>query len=152
MMMGRRAPPISLPGRFAVSSILSMTSRFDVHTEFGEFDLHASVQLAGNDVVVTVGGGKSHVGAIAIAQPRPSLRDSATVSSSSSVFCVVGHKEDMLAKRTADRLAVRLNTTVVVVAGIHWDGLTPNDLEKIDRNATALTDLLAERIRSLVQR
>ncbi len=125
-----------------------MTASFEIRTAFGELDLHATVQMAGRDVVVTIGGGECHVGAVAIAQPRPSLSTPGSVSASSSVICVVGHKEDMLAKAAADRLAARLRATVVVVAGIHWDGLTPNDIATIDRHARALTDLVVQHVQA----
>jgi gallate decarboxylase subunit D len=125
-----------------------MTTYFEVRTDSGTFDLQASVQIAGKDVIVTITGGVAHVGAVAIGQARPSLRDPTSLSASSSVYCVVGHKEDMLAKRAADRLAARLGSTVVVVAGIHWDALTADDIQRIDQNATVLTDLLIERVLS----
>jgi hypothetical protein len=58
----------------------------------------------GDDRCMAVsGGGRPHLGAVALAQPRPSLRDPATVSASTSALALLGHKEDILAYRAAER-------------------------------------------------
>ncbi|MBW1682823.1 MAG: hypothetical protein JRJ83_15600 [Deltaproteobacteria bacterium] len=95
---------------------------FVVRTEQGRYDLEASVRTIGQDLLVAVWGGeKPHIGAVSAAQPRPSLKDPARTSSSASVICFLGHKEDELTRRAALRLSAALNTRVVVTAGIHWD-------------------------------
>ncbi|MBN2666725.1 MAG: hypothetical protein JXR67_09460, partial [Bacteroidales bacterium] len=72
---------------------------FNVRTESGVFDIHASVCLIGKDLLVAIWGGeKPHIGAVSVAQPRPSLKDPKRVSSTASVICILGHKEDELAK------------------------------------------------------
>ena len=97
---------------------------FTLQTEEDAYNLSASVRLIGDDVLVAIWGGeKPHIGAVAVAQPRPSLKDPAVTSSSASVICLVGHKEDELAKAAAEILAATLETQVVVTAGIHWDNL-----------------------------
>ena len=52
-----------------------MESReFTVHTEEDAYNLSASVRLIGADVLVAIWGGeRPHIGAVAVAQPRPSL-------------------------------------------------------------------------------
>lgn len=104
-------------------------------------------QWVGPDLVVIIAGGtRAHVGAVAMAQPRPSLRGDGTISSTASVFTVLGHKEDVLARWAALLLAARLNATVVVTAGIHVDGATVDQIALLDKEATELIHSLADRI------
>ena len=119
------------------------TREFTVQTEEKAHNLSASVRLIGEDVLVAIWGGeKPHIGAVAVAQPRPSLRDPAVTSSSASVICLVGHKEDELAKATAEILAAALETQVVVTAGIHWDNLAPEGIQLVVRNSEILVEMI----------
>ncbi|MGD2270341.1 MAG: hypothetical protein PVI06_08080 [Desulfobacterales bacterium] len=120
---------------------------FTVNTSEGTFDLTANVRLIGRDVLVAVWGGeKPHIGAVAVAQPRPSLKNPKVTSATASVFSYVGHKEDDLAKAAAEILAAALNTHVVVTAGIHWDNLTQAGIQKVIDHSQILVDLILERI------
>ena len=112
--------------------------------------LQVSVQAnwTGPDLVVTIGGGmRAHVGAVAVAQPRPSLKGDGRVSSTASVIALLGHKEDELARWAALLLAAELNTTVVVTAGLHVDAATPEQILQLDAEARTLVKRLAERVR-----
>lgn len=97
----------------------------------GNFEINAVVHLMGADILVVLGGGALHIGAVGIGQPRPSLRDEGKMSSTGSVFTFPGHKEDTVAKSMSEELARRLNRRTVVIAGIHWDRLGAPDLERI---------------------
>lgn len=121
-------------------------TEFTIETNTGAYDLTASVRMIGDDVLVAIWGGeKPHIGAVAIAQPRPSLKDPEVTSATASVICLVGHKEDELAKAAAEILAAALETQVVVTAGIHWDNLAPDAIERIIRNSETLIDLILEK-------
>jgi len=121
-------------------------TEFTIETDTGAYDLTASVRGIGDDVLVAIWGGeKPHIGAVAIAQPRPSLKDPQVTSATASVICLVGHKEDELAKAAAEILAAALETHVVVTAGIHWDNLTPDAIERIIRNSETLIDMILEK-------
>ncbi len=124
-----------------------MTSeQFTIHTDEGSYDLSASIRLIGQDVLVAIWGGeKPHIGAVAVAQPRPSLKDPDVTSASASVICLVGHKEDELAKAAAEILAATFNTHVVVTAGIHWDNLDPQGIRQIIQNSEVLVDRIVEK-------
>jgi hypothetical protein len=119
---------------------------FTIETDTGTYDLTASVRLIGQDVLVAIWGGeKPHIGAVAIAQPRPSLKDPQVTSATASVICLVGHKEDELAKAAAEILAAALKTQVVVTAGIHWDNLAPEAIQRVVRNSEILVDMILEK-------
>jgi len=120
---------------------------FTLNTNEGEYDLAASVRQIGQDILVAIwGGDKPHIGAVAMAQPRPSLRDPDVTSSTASVFAYVGHKEDELAKAAAEILAATLKTNVVVAAGIHWDNLPPEGIQRVIENSNILVEMILEKI------
>jgi hypothetical protein len=120
---------------------------FQLRTNTGGYDLEAAVRLIGNDLLVAVWGGeRPHIGAVAVAQPRPSLKDPEKTSASASVFCFLSHKEDELAKATAEILSAALKTPVVVTAGIHWDNLSQDGIRAVVRNSGALVDLILEKV------
>jgi len=96
-------------------------------------------------LVAIWGGEKPHIGAVAIAQPRPSLKNPQVISSTASVICLVGHKEDELAKAAAEIIAAALETQVVVTAGIHWDNLEPDAIQRIIQNSEILIDMILEK-------
>jgi hypothetical protein len=118
-------------------------NEFTIHTNERSYNISASVRLIGQDVLVAIWGGeRPHIGAVAVAQPRPSLKDPEVTSANASVICYVGHKEDELAKAAAEILAATLNTHVVVTAGIHWDNLDENDIQTIIKNSEMLVDMI----------
>jgi predicted nucleotide-binding protein len=122
---------------------------FTLKTDEGEYNLEANVRLIGNDLLVAIWGGeKPHIGAVSVAQARPSLKDPNVTSATASVFCFVGHKEDELAKAASEILAAALNTQVVVTAGIHWDNMSKEGIQKVIRNSEILVDLILEKVAS----
>lgn len=104
---------------------------------------------AGSLSVNLLGGDRPHIGAVAIAIPRPSLSASARRSASTSVFTVTGHKEDEVARRMADALARRLGVITVVVAGIHIERAGAADIRAVARNVGAAQRSLVARIARL---
>jgi hypothetical protein len=117
--------------------------QFTTRTETGAYDLTANVRRIGRDLLVAIWGGeKPHIGAVAVAQPRPSLKDPDVTSATTSVICYVGHKEDDLVKASAEILAAVLNTRVVVTAGIHWDNLDQKGIDTILKNSKAIVEMI----------
>jgi len=120
---------------------------FTVKTQTGKYDIEAYVKAIGEDLLVAIWGGqRPHIGAIAIAQPRPSLKDPSLTSSTASVYCLLGHKEDELVKAVSEVLAATLNTSVVVTAGIHWDEITPEGIQSVMENSQILIEMILDRI------
>jgi hypothetical protein len=122
---------------------------FIVHTETGAYDLCAAVRRVGEDILIAIWGGeKPHIGAVAMAQPRPSLKDPKRTSASTSVHCFVGHKEDALAGAAATAIAARMNARTVVSAGIHWDNLTEDGIRAVQANSRLLVERILDRLSS----
>lgn len=110
------------------------------------FVIAAGVHGMGRDLLVTIEGGSAHIGAIGIAEPRPSLADSGRVGATSSVFTFLGHKEDSLAKFMAEEMARRLNRKTVVVAGAHWDGISESGIETVVGICRRLVERIVEEV------
>ncbi|MHB1136869.1 MAG: prenylated flavin chaperone LpdD [Coriobacteriia bacterium] len=97
--------------------------------------VEAVIVSCGPDVSVCFGGGEGpHIGAVALAIPRPSLADPAAPSASASVLCVTGHKEDELARNAALEVATALGCRVSVSVGLHVDDATPADIREMAEN------------------
>ena len=81
---------------------------FNHKAESGGIEITMTAMPCGRDYSITLSGGDvPHIGATALAVPRESLDQSKGLngekkkSSSASVICVTGHKEDELARRVA---------------------------------------------------
>ncbi|OWA37937.1 hypothetical protein B9G55_04830 [Saccharibacillus sp. O16] len=81
----------------------------------------------GRDVLFVVSGGAVHIGAVSTAYPQGSEIAVTTVS-------VPGHKEYLLSESAAQRAAKQLNCTVTVMMGIHYDDLTPTQIEEVSHH------------------
>jgi hypothetical protein len=109
----------------------------------GVHRVEAQVTFCGEDLVVCLGGGDTpHVGAVALALPRPSLADSNQPSASASVLCVTGHKEDELARAIGLELATEFGCKVSVSAGLHVDNATPDDITLLQHNSAHIVSEL----------
>jgi hypothetical protein len=122
-------------------------NRWTAKVSKGGFTIHAFIQKMGQDILVSIWGGTHpHIGAVAMAVPRPSLKDPKNVSATSSNFTFIGHKEDLLAKKISEKIASQLKTNVIVTAGIHWDKLPTNKIETIEELTERLTDLILKKL------
>ena len=118
-----------------------------IKTEKDSYNLEAFVKEIGKDLLVAIWGGeRPHIGAVAIAQPRPSLRDQSLTSATASVFCYVGHKDDIVAKEAAEKISSALNTHVTVAAGIHWDHIDEAGIKCVVENSRHLVELIIGRM------
>ncbi len=127
----------------------STTWSASITEEEGPFRIYAEVRLLGNDCLVTVWGGTiPHIGAIGMAQVRPSLQDPGKAAATSSVFTYPAHKEDTVAKLMSEELARTLERNTVVVAGIHWDNLSEDDIKAIIQLCRRLIERIKAEVKS----
>jgi len=113
----------------------------------GAFALTAQARRVGADLVVMIhGGDQPHVGAVAAAAPRPSLDDPTRTSATASVIAFMSHKEDMLARQAAIKLASTLEVRVVVTAGMHWERIDAAGIALVEANAAELVERLAAQL------
>jgi gallate decarboxylase subunit D len=97
----------------------------------------------GRDLVLLVSGGEAHAGAVAVSVPAHGAGSGAYAG-----LCPVpGHREGPLAEEGAALLASAAGRGCVVVAGIHQDAATPEEIAEIVANARAGFAALAARLR-----
>lgn len=103
-----------------------------VRTQEANLLVEARAVQIGADILVYIwGGDRPHIGAVAAAQPRPSLANENRRSATCSVLTYLGHKEDEVVKLVSEHLSAALDTHVVVTAGIHRDGLDQDEIKAI---------------------
>jgi len=95
-----------------------------------------------------VGGDVPHVGAVAVSIPRPSRAEARQRSASTSIFTLVGHKEDELVRPFAAELARALNRTTVVIAGVHIRRAGAADIVKVLENAGRAVETIIAKVRA----
>ncbi len=117
---------------------------FHVAKARDRFEVCAQINVMGSDLQVNLFGGRIHIGAIGIGEPRPGLKDPGRTSATGSVFTFARHKEDVIVKPMAQELAARLNRKVVVVAGMHWGGLDRDGIEAILSICREITEKIVE--------
>lgn len=89
------------------------------------------IAAMGDDYTVLLyGGDKPHIGSTVLSVPRPSLTGKGRSATSSILNCL-GHKDDILAKIFAEKIAIKSNHTTVCICGIHIDGLSKYLLQKL---------------------
>lgn len=107
--------------------------------------IEAVVTFVGQNISVTIGGGDTyHIGAVAIATPSESIIKAGQTTITTSVMTVLGHKDDILAKDIAIKLAKHFGTTVSVTAGVHIDGADISDIEKLVINCNHLVEQIIQ--------
>ncbi len=95
----------------------------------------------GRDLILLVGGGESHAGAVAM-----SHHGGLGGEPNTDGLINPGHKEDILAQGAALALARATGRTCVVVAGIHQDEATREEIEEIVANVDRAVEDLLDRL------
>ena len=91
-----------------------------------------SKEFLGDDILITVkGGDKPHIGSTVLSVPRPSLSGDGTVSTTSSVLNVTGHKDEMLCRILAEKAAKKYGVTAVCVGGFHIDNISAEQIDEV---------------------
>lgn len=111
----------------------------------GGFHVELKADFIGDDLLVCCfGGDKPHIGAVAVAHPRPSLNDPRELSASANIICISGHREDELARSASLKLCRDLGCTVTVVAGMHWNDIDKEGISQVVANVEKLIGWLQE--------
>lgn len=124
--------------------------KLEVCTGQGVHVVEAIAVICGRDLNICFGGGDTfHIGACALAVPRPSLKDNTEISASASVICATSHKEDEIARSAALRLAAKFNARVSVSCGLHIDNATPHNIEILYKNYLLALEMLEQELRNV---
>ena len=87
--------------------------------------IEARLTWQGKDLLVTVGDA-AHIGSVSVCRMcggEPRIER----------ILLPAHRDDVIGDKFAQALAQRLNTTVCVVSGIHFDGVSKQDIAEIVR-------------------
>ena len=104
----------------------------------GRTRVNVTVSSMGSDLVVRIYNQDAHVGAVAIGD-----YDSEHERASVSVITRLGHKDDVLAKEAAYLLSKSIKRPVCVIAGVHLDDITREEIDEILANTnTAISEVI----------
>lgn len=102
-------------------------------------ELSIQVDYIGEDYHIIIrGGDRHHIGCTVLAVPRLSLTGDGSISVTSSVINVTGHKDEVICRRLAEKVARRKNAITVCTGGFHIDHICK---EQIDEVIQAVDDL-----------
>ncbi len=99
---------------------------FQIKRKVGRTEVILEAKKIGEDYLLTLTGGREHVGAVAIG-----LFDEKSQRTSSSVITMPGHREEQLALNGARQVSRATGKTSVFVAGIHQDNISPEEIRDI---------------------
>lgn len=106
-------------------------------------DLTITAGCIGDDILIVVEGGeRPHIGCVVQALPRPSLTGSGETSATSSVMNLIGHKDEFLCRRIAERICAATGRTVVCTGGFHIDNIREEQIQGVLSCADTLTEEL----------
>jgi hypothetical protein len=98
----------------------------------GRAKVNVTANSMGGDLVVRIYNQNAHIGAVAIGE-----YDYEHARASVSVITRLGHKDDALAGEAAYLLTKSIRRPVCVIAGVHLDDITREEIDKILANARA---------------
>jgi hypothetical protein len=105
----------------------------------GRARVNVTVNSMGSDLVVRIYNQNAHIGAVAIGE-----YDCEHARASVSVITRLGHKDDALAGEAAYLLSRSIRGPVCVIAGVHLDDITREEIDKILANArTAISEIIS---------
>jgi hypothetical protein len=118
-----------------------MAETFDLAKRAGRIEVRLTGQRLGNDLqLAIVGGDRPHIGAVALSFRHPALKNPQIEDVTTSVIAVTGHKEDLLARTVAQRIAAGTGRTTSVSCGIHLDGISKAEIQSVQELVEALVD------------
>ena len=110
--------------------------------------MHGILTKTDNGLVVQLYGGTfEHVGSVTVSTTAATIPDPTRKRSVSSVINLPPHKDELVARPAAERLALLFDTPVVCVAGLHVDNATQEEIEAMVKNAETVVDKLAAILR-----
>ncbi len=107
---------------------------------WGRINVSLTAVDVGRDLLVTITGGSAHIGAAAVGIKAEGV-------ATSSVITVPAHREDRVARDAAEKLAKALDRTVVVVAGIHYNDMSQDEIMDTLQLCDEMVNALAGELR-----
>lgn len=102
----------------------------------GKIEMTLEAKRIGDDYLLTLTGGREHVGAVGVGH-----FDEKSRRASSSVLTMPGHREEQLALQGAKQVSRAMRKTTVFVAGIHQDNISPEEIKDV---VSAAEEMIAD--------
>lgn len=115
--------------------------KYELTTGEGRTKVNLVAYHMGNDLVVCIYNKNAHIGAIALGE-----YDHKEDRASCSVITRLGHKDDLVAQKAAYLMSRFLKRPVCVIAGIHLDKITTQEIDEILESTGDLVDEFISRI------
>ena len=114
----------------------------EIHTGNTEDRSYVSYRLEklGRDWVLYITGGIPHIGSVACTEKTG---DTGEIHQ----FTLRHHREDIIVRFALERLSGLLDGEILVVGGVHYDGIEPDQIRQIEQNCAELLDRLTEKLR-----
>ena len=96
----------------------------------GRYRVRLSARRMGPDLIVIIDNEMAHLGAVALGE-----YDHENTRASVSVITQLGHKEDAVARQAAYAIAKATRHPACVIAGMHLDGITAEEIETLLENS-----------------
>lgn len=94
-------------------------------------ELTIEIKSLGEDILISLSGGdKPHIGSAVLAVPRKSFSGD-SISCTSSVLNVTGHKDEKICRYVAEIFCKRYNAVTVCAGGFHCDNLTAAQIQEV---------------------
>ncbi|HEY3274701.1 MAG TPA: hypothetical protein VGJ92_13105 [Methanocella sp.] len=106
----------------------------------GRIEVRLNARRVGKDLVVVIDGGEGHIGAVAAGSNCGGM-------AISSVLTTPGHRDDRIAKDAAERISKKLGCNCAVIAGVHYDNITPQEIKDVIILSSSLIDELEGALR-----
>jgi hypothetical protein len=103
---------------------------FELAKGRGRTRVRLAARGLGGDLVVFIHNENAHIGAVSLGE-----WDEEHKRASVSVITRLGHKDDAIASRAAYQICKSLRRPVCVIAGIHLDEITMEEIKRIEKNA-----------------
>ncbi|WP_455543912.1 prenylated flavin chaperone LpdD [Intestinibacter sp.] len=112
---------------------------YEKDLSFSKITLH--VLKAGDDYSITIlGGDKQHIGSSVLSVPRPSLTGDGSVSVTSSMMNMIGHKDEQICRYVAEKVCIKKNAVVLCSGGFHIDDITKEQIKEVLQAVKELVD------------
>lgn len=101
----------------------------------GRIRLDVTARLMGSDFLVVLTGGQAHAGGCALAETNTPAKS----------VTAAGHRDAELAEYMANFLRQKLSGTIIVVAGVHYDAITRDEINLVFSLCRNLAESIGER-------
>ena len=105
---------------------------YTIRKKIAGIDIEISEKYIGDDLVVMLSGGdRPHIGCVIQAVPRPSLTNDGSISVTSSVLNLTGHKDEFLCRKLAEKRCRETGKVVVCTGGVHIDNIKEEQIREL---------------------